>query len=112
MNHQLIGNTQYDLVIQYFRETTPQERSKLKADLFKSLDWYIDQSLESVFGRNIPEDRSTQMIGDLNGIARKSMAFFRNRQGLNFKKLFWPFQRQITPVDDGAPCRKIKYCYR
>ena len=57
----------------------------MKKKLIKSLDWYTDQSLEAVFARNSPDDRSPQMIGDLNSIARKAMAFFRNRQGLNFK---------------------------
>jgi hypothetical protein len=85
MNHQLIGNTQYDVLIQYFRETTPQERSKLKSEIIKSLDWYADQSLEAVFARNSPDDRSQQMISDLNNIAKKAMAFYRNRQGINFK---------------------------
>jgi hypothetical protein len=85
MNHQLIGNAQYDVLIQYFRETTPQERTRLKAELIKSLDWYTDQSLEAVFARNAPDDRSQQMLSDLNNISRKAMAFFRNRQNLNFK---------------------------
>ncbi len=85
MNHQLIGNADYDVVIQYFRETTPQERSVVKADIIRLMDSYIDQSLEAIFARTTPDDRTSQMIGDMNNIARKGLAFYRNRQGVVFK---------------------------
>ncbi len=85
MNHQLIGNTNYDVVIQYFRETTPQERSTVKANIIVWMDSYIDQALEATFARSTPDDRTEQMIGDMNSIARKGLAFYRNRQGYIFK---------------------------
>lgn len=85
MNHQLIGNAEYDVVIQYFRETTPQERSAVKADMIRLMDSYVDQSLEAIFARSTPDDRTNQMVGDMNNIARKGLAFYRNRQGIVFK---------------------------
>ncbi len=103
MNYQLIGDANYDVLIQYFREATPQERNKLRSDAIKALDAYVDQSLEAIFARQQPDDRSAQIINDMNNIARKGMSLYRNRQDVYFKGFSDIARGKLRQLMDSHP---------
>lgn len=85
INYKLRQNSEYDLLLQYFRPTTPQERDTLRRDLEGVLEAYLEQNIQTA-KRGFDLSRSpAQMLKELNSLVIDGMQLYRHRIRFQFE---------------------------
>ncbi|MCU0390580.1 MAG: hypothetical protein MUE81_05645 [Thermoflexibacter sp.] len=84
-NYKLRGNTEYDIVFDYFRSLTDIEKEKLKTSIQEALDSYLQEAFYSS-GRKIKLLVSKKLvINDLNKIVNSALENYRNDNEVVFQ---------------------------
>lgn len=85
INFKLRGNSNYDVLINYYRPTTNDERAKIKENIFKTLDAYVNESFELSSKKMEFKRSERQVMNDLNTIVNTGFSLYRNRTLVTFK---------------------------
>lgn len=85
INYKLRQNSEYDLLLQYFRPTTAQERDTLRYKLNEVLEAYLEQNIQSK-KRGLRLMRTpSQILKEMNSVVIDGMQLYRHRIRFEFE---------------------------
>ena len=85
INFKLRESKDYDVLIQYYRQTSEAERGKLYKDITATLDAYTDQAFKISDTELGLVNSKKQTLNDLNKVVVTGLSKYRTRTMLNFE---------------------------
>lgn len=99
INYKLDGNTEYDFEINYYSYIEAGQREKVREELHKALDAYIDQSI-TIKRNRIALDRSYKtVLEDMNSIVNDGFRMYKNKVNFNFGGFSGLIENKLRDID-------------
>lgn len=100
INFHLREGREYDFFIQYFRETSEEERKKLEENLNSTLAAYIQQAFEISDKELELVNGSKKTLNDLNKIVTTGLTNYRTRTAVQFSEFSDIVKMKLKQMDD------------
>ncbi|GAB4405889.1 MAG: hypothetical protein OHK0053_32010 [Microscillaceae bacterium] len=78
IGYKLKGSTEYDIVLDYFRPTAPEEVQNAKDDLMGAITAYLSQNLVPEKKKLSLAGQSGEILANLNAIVRQALRYYRS----------------------------------
>jgi len=102
INQHLREEKAYDVLVKYYRVATDGEQTALKANLFKTLDAYIDQSYKLSNSKIDFEKNAKKTVADLNEIVKIGMSQYRHRTRFTFETFSDVVMMKINQIESQS----------
>ncbi len=101
MAYKLRGDNQYDIEINYYRWANPNEIENIKADLNAALNAYLSQTMVSQKSKISLSSKASQVLDDLNSIARKALTYYYSPASLKFDSFSDLIADKLKQIERG-----------
>lgn len=100
INFSLREGKEYDVLIQYFRQTDKSERDSLQRSLHQMLSAYVDQAFKISSKEMGLVNSNRQTINDLNKIVKAGLSNYRTRTSMQFTSFSDIVKLKLKQLDD------------